>query len=172
MLSGKHGFRRTYAPAWYQGAKGIFVLRIQILCLAVLFAFMACSTPSVPTGETSQKPFETSGDVSSIAGKVEGWNRGAQKLVFQSTSSGSAPILSEGSIDSSGQFSLNLPASVSDSALNDFTACTGATVTPNSRVMFVPFIGVKSAADQFLGAIALTNTDGMWIAMLPVGLQA
>jgi hypothetical protein len=110
---------------------------------------MACSTP--PAGENTQKPFETSSDINSITGKVEGWNRGAQTLVFQSTSSGNAPILSEGNIDSGGQFSLSLPASVTDSALNEFVACNGATVTPNSKVMFVPFIALKNASGAFLG---------------------
>jgi streptogramin lyase len=139
--------------------KGNFVLRIQTLCLTVLFALMACSTPSTPTGETPQTPFETSSDLSSISGKVAGWNRGVQKIVFQSTSSGNAPIVSEGSIDSSGQFSLSLPASIEESALNPFTNCPGTTVTPNSKTMFVPFVAVKSASGQFLGSIAFTNTD-------------
>ena len=139
------------------------MLTLRILCFTVLLAFMACSTPSLPTGATTQKPFETSSNLNSISGKVEGWNRGAQKLVFQSTSNGNAPILSEGDIDSSGQFGLSLPASVLDSALNDFTACSGATVTPNSKVMFVPFIALKAASGAFLGAIALTNTDASLI---------
>jgi streptogramin lyase len=149
---------------WYHKCKGdIFVLTLRILYFTVLLAFMACSTPSLPTGENTQKPFETSSDLSGISGKVEGWNRGAQQLVLQSTSSGNAPILSEGNIDSGGQFSLSLPASVADSALNEFTACNGATVTANSKVMFVPFIAVKATSGAFLGAIALTNTDASLI---------
>jgi streptogramin lyase len=142
--------------------RGMMIV-LRTLFFALLLALVACSTPAGPTDNSGAKPFQTSSSFTNIRGQIEGWNRGAQRLAFQSTNSASSPILIESGIDATGAFNLDLPTSVQDSALNTFVTCPGVSITPNSKGLFVPFFAVKSASGAFLGAIAYTNTDGLLI---------
>jgi hypothetical protein len=130
----------------------------KLLCIITLFGLTACQPGLEQSLYQNGKPFQTSSNLTSITGKVEGWSRGVQKIGVQFNSSGSK-ILSEGTIDASGQFRVDLPTSVEDAALSTFTGCAGMTVTADFRNGVVPLLGVLSSTGSLIGVINYGNYD-------------
>jgi hypothetical protein len=124
-----------------------------VLFASISFVLVSCQT------STNQ----TSGSITGIGGKVDGWTGRAQKLAIQFTVSPNNKPLGDGGIDENGQFSLNLPSSVDESALiplrDSFVNCPSITAEPNLKLGSAPGAQVQSILGTYLGMIVHVNAN-------------
>ena len=131
----------------------------KLLSIIAFFWLTACQSGLEQPLYQNDKPFQTSSNFTSITGKVEGWNRGTQKVVTQFSNTPSGKLIGNGSIDASGQFRLDLPALIPEADLSTFTACPGMVITPDFKNGVIPGVGVYSEAGAFLGLIVYANGE-------------
>jgi hypothetical protein len=124
-----------------------------VLFTSISFVLVSCQAL---TGQTS-------GSITGISGKVDAWTGGAQKLTVQFTVSPNNKPLGDGGIDENGQFSLNLPSSVDESALiplkESFVNCPSVIAEPNLKLGSAPGAQVQSTLGTYLGMIVHVNVN-------------
>jgi hypothetical protein len=125
----------------------------------IFLGLAACQLTPEPIVNSTPKPFQTSNGFIAISGKVEGWNRGVQKIAIQFIHDPSNKTLIQSTIDAMGQFQLDLSSVADETTLSEFSGCAGMTIAPGFKNGLIPAITVLSSTGSLLGTITHSNAD-------------